>query len=76
MASPNEQSTRLLQRATDARCKHCPPERVCAWDCVQGAGFMDIVIGAMLEQQSNWALRPHDLGQEATREALMETFNG
>lgn len=68
---------RLKTCASEARCANCPPERVCAWGCIQGAGHEDIVIGAVLEQSQSWALeRADDPGLEATNRALWETFNG
>ena len=66
---------RLLTQASESRCKNCPPDRVCAWACVQGAGFTDILIGEVLEQSSDWALKHTDPGQEPTREALWDSFN-
>jgi hypothetical protein len=66
---------RLLTRASESRCQHCPPERVCAWGCVQGASYEDILIGAVLEQSHSWALETPEAGIEASREALWETFN-
>lgn len=62
---------RLLTRASESRCKHCPPDRVCAWDCVQGAGYEDIVIGAVLEQSKSWALEQPD----PVCRALWDTYN-
>lgn len=42
---------RLLARASAYRCATCPPERVCAWACIQGAGMEDIVAGAALAER-------------------------
>jgi hypothetical protein len=74
-----EHSARLLSRMNAYRCGDCPPERVCAWDCIQGAGVEDIMIGAVLEQGQSWALEagtPHrEPGQEATNRALWDIFN-
>ncbi len=33
-----------------ARCKDCPPERVCAWDCEQGQGVLEIMMGEALAE--------------------------
>jgi hypothetical protein len=30
------------------RCDDCPPERVCAWDCEQGQGVLEIMMGEAL----------------------------
>lgn len=71
-----DQPLRLKTRASEARCKNCPPDRVCAWDCVQGASYEDILIGAVLEQSQSWALEdPAEAGLEPMRNALWETFN-
>ena len=56
MTSTSTGPARLLPRSTESRCQTCPPERVCAWSCVQGAGTADIVTGAALEQSASWAL--------------------
>jgi hypothetical protein len=66
---------RLLARASASRCALCPTDRVCAWDCVQGAGAEDIVIGAVLEQSRGWALTPHDPGTQAVQAALWALYN-
>ncbi len=76
MSTDSQPARRLLTRASEERCKHCPPDRVCAWDCVQGAGITDIVIGAMLEQSDSWALRQAPADQGAVEQALWELFNG
>jgi hypothetical protein len=76
MTPRTERPVRLLSRASESRCAHCPPERVCAWACVQGAGVEDILIGAVLEQSQNWALERTNLGLEETNRALWDAFNG
>ena len=48
---------RLLTRANENRCQHCPPERVCAWACVQGTSLPDRVVGAVLEQSPQLGAR-------------------
>ncbi|MEP0762121.1 MAG: hypothetical protein HRF48_05215 [Chloroflexota bacterium] len=75
MTSQAPHPPRLLERASDCRCAHCPPERVCAWSCVQGLSPFDIVIGAALEQSDSWALQTPAPGQEAVHQALWETYN-
>jgi hypothetical protein len=75
MSPQKTQPARLLTHATESRCACCPPDRVCAWACVQGAGIEDIVIGAVLEQSQDWALERRDPGQEAVHQALWETYN-
>ena len=34
------------------RCDDCPPERVCAWDCEQGQGVLEIMMGEALAEQA------------------------
>jgi hypothetical protein len=75
MMQPIEHPPRLLCRASESRCASCPPDRVCAWACIQGTGVEDIVIGAMLEQSQNWPLRSSDPECTAAQQALWETYN-
>ncbi len=74
-----EKTSHLLTQMNENRCEHCPPDRVCAWNCIQGAGIEDILIGAVLEQSQSWALDAdmsnREPGQEATRRALWDIFN-
>ncbi|MBI5957275.1 MAG: hypothetical protein HY866_00975 [Chloroflexi bacterium] len=74
MAPQDTQTDHLLTHATESRCACCPPDRVCAWACVQGTGIEDIVIGAMLEQTLDWAQENTEPGQETIHRALMETY--
>lgn len=67
---------RLQTCASETRCQNCPPDRVCAWACNQGAGVEDIVIGAVLEQNQNWAYATDGPELEAAHRALWESFNG
>ncbi len=39
------------------RCNNCPPERVCAWDCEQGQGVLEIMMGEALAEQARLHLR-------------------
>lgn len=65
---------RLRTRASEHHCGCCPPQRVCAWDCVQGAGMMDILYGAILalEGASSGVGRA---ASEPTHTALWECYN-
>ena len=76
MTVQTNQPVRLLSRASESRCAHCPPERVCAWACIQGAGVEDILIGAVLEQSQSWALERTEPGVEEIDPALWDAFNG
>jgi hypothetical protein len=69
-------SSRLLERANEARCAQCPPERVCAWGCVQGTNRADVVTGAVLEQSPSWAVQAPVAGLAAVQQALWEVYNG
>ncbi|MBN1966309.1 MAG: hypothetical protein JW910_16795 [Anaerolineae bacterium] len=64
---------RLLTRASDHRCQNCPPDRVCAWGCIQGAGMMDIVIGAGLVLDGRDRLP--EPGAATGQNALMQAYN-
>ena len=75
MTPKNEPPIRLLTHASGCRCENCPPDRVCAWACVQGTNVVDILIGAVLEQSQDWALQPVKAGLEAPQQALWESFN-
>lgn len=44
-------NVRLKTHQTARRCGTCPPDRVCAWGCVQGAGVEDILIGYILQSE-------------------------
>lgn len=46
------------------RCEACPPERVCAWDCEQGQGVLEIMMGEALAEQARLAAR-ESIGLEA-----------
>jgi len=67
---------RLLDHPSECRCENCPPERVCAWACVQGMNIEDIIIGAMLEDSTNWAFQTERPEAEPVRQALWNSFNG
>ncbi|HML22625.1 MAG TPA: hypothetical protein PKD09_13315 [Aggregatilinea sp.] len=65
-----------LPRSDEARCRICPPERVCAWDCIQGANAEEIVINSLLEQRASSApdiATPS--GTDDTSRALWEVYN-
>lgn len=55
-------------------CDDCPPERVCAWGCVQGAGIEEAIIGAALALEGAPGV-PFSPGSEPTRAALWDSFN-
>lgn len=76
MSQRREPVTKLRLTASRYTCADCPPERVCAWGCLQGAGVAEIVIGAALALDGlpDPGLPPSP-GEEHTRRALWESFN-
>ena len=54
-----------------ARCDDCPPERVCAWDCEQGQGVLEIMMGEALAEQARLTLPS---GSEPTQQALYDIY--
>ncbi len=55
------------------RCDNCPPERVCAWDCEQGQGVLEIMMGEALAEQARLAW-PVDVEPEPTQQALYDIY--
>ncbi|CAG0928283.1 hypothetical protein TFLX_00815 [Thermoflexales bacterium] len=55
------------------RCDNCPPERVCAWDCEQGQGVLEIMMGEALAEQARLA-EQHTNGSEPTQQALYDIY--
>ena len=49
-------STDPVKKAIDPvnqdRCADCPPDRVCAWDCAQGQGVLEAMMGEALAEQA------------------------
>jgi hypothetical protein len=71
---PKPQSTRIRTVQSAWQCDCCPPERVCAWACLQGAGIEDIIIGAALALEGTGGTgmpRPAD----GAAPALWEVYN-
>ena len=44
--------TKFIEPVDQSRCDACPPERVCAWDCEQGQGVLEILMGEALTDQA------------------------
>jgi len=58
-----------------SRCDDCPPERVCAWDCEQGQGVLEIMMGEALAEQARSAARePIGLEAEPIERVLYEIY--
>ncbi|GAB4471617.1 MAG: hypothetical protein Kow00124_08830 [Anaerolineae bacterium] len=77
MVAPINITTRIKTVQDASACAHCPPDRVCAWACVQGTGISDIITGAALlfDGRLNDPIPPADPGAEAAELALWESFN-
>jgi hypothetical protein len=54
-----------------ACCDECPPERVCALDCEQGQGVLEIMMGEALAEQARLML---PVGSEPTQQALYDIY--
>jgi hypothetical protein len=63
--------------ASSHQCDECPPERICAWACVQGAGLEEIVVGAMLalEGRTSPALLLCEPDTQPITEAIWDSYN-
>ena len=55
------------------RCADCPPERVCAWDCEQGQGVLEIMMGEALAEQARLPL-PTESEAEPGQQVLYEIY--
>ena len=56
-----------------ARCDDCPSERVCAWDCEQGQGVLEIMMGEALAAEARQPAKP-DPDVEPIERALYEIY--
>ena len=66
-----QDTTREVGPVDQARCDNCPPERVCAWDCEQGQGVLEIMMGEALAEQARLQL---PVGSEPTQRALYDIY--
>ncbi len=67
--------TKLIGPVDQERCDDCPPERVCAWDCEQGQGVLEIMMGeALAEQARVAALEPIESEAESIERTLYEIY--
>lgn len=55
------------------QCDNCPPERVCAWDCEQGQGVLEIMMGEALAEQARLPL-PTESEAEPAQQVLYEIY--
>ena len=66
---------KLIEPVDQARCDDCPPERVCAWDCEQGQGVLEILMGEALADQARVAARkPIEPDDEPIEKVLYEIY--
>ena len=66
---------RIRTIASEYQCEDCPPERVCAWGCIQGAGVEEIIIGAALALEgTSWSLQMPVNEAEDISAPLMMTY--
>ncbi len=63
----------LHSRASAYQCRTCPPGRVCAQNCIQGASVADIIVGASLALGSS--THAAEMEQAGTRQALWNLYN-
>ena len=70
-----DENFRLQTRARACRCRDCPPDRVCAWDCVQGMNMADIVIGATLALERQINIPDPEEENSFVFEGLWRTYN-
>lgn len=76
----SEQSKPTLTIRTTAsayRCQDCPPDRVCAWGCIQGAGVEEIIITASLAlEDDRWSLKMPQPPEQSQDNAEPDSFMG
>jgi hypothetical protein len=60
-------SDKAIGPVDQKRCDDCPPERVCAWDCEQGQGVLERMMGEALAEQARLML---PVGSEPAQQAL------
>ena len=65
--------TKAINPVNPQRCDNCPPERVCAWDCEQGQGVLEILMGEALAEQARLAWQ-NASGSEPTQQALYDIY--
>lgn len=66
---------RLRATASQYQCDCCPPDRVCAWACVQGAGVEEIIYSAILALEGIPGPELSEPGGEPSHAALWDSFN-
>ena len=64
-------SDKAIGPVDQARCDDCPPERVCAWDCEQGQGMLEIMMGEALAEQARLML---PIDSEPAQQALHDIY--
>ncbi|MBI5563534.1 MAG: hypothetical protein HY870_01470 [Chloroflexi bacterium] len=64
---------REVEPVDQARCDDCPPERVCAWDCEQGQGVLEIMMGEALTDDARRPIKTEP-DVEPIERALYEIY--
>ena len=64
---------KAIEPVDQDRCADCPPERVCAWDCEQGQGVLEIMMGEALAEQARLPL-PTESEAEPGQQVLYEIY--
>ena len=68
---PTDSIPKFVGPVDQVRCDDCPPEHVCAWDCEQGQGVLEIMMGEALAEQ---ARAKQSEGSEPTQQALYDIY--
>jgi hypothetical protein len=71
IAMSTKSAEQVVEPVNQDRCADCPPERVCAWDCEQGQGLLEILMGEALAEQARLML---PVGSEPTQQALYDIY--
>ncbi len=72
---PTEDTQRTINPVDQSRCDDCPPERVCAWDCEQGQGVLEILMGeALADQARSAAQKSIESEDEPIEKVLYEIY--
>jgi hypothetical protein len=66
---------RIKTHQSPRRCATCPPDRVCAWACIQGANVEDLIAGLVLQSEGKLTPPFPDPGAQAAEDALWASFN-
>ncbi len=68
-------NVRIKYTQSPRRCATCPPDRVCAWSCIQGASVEDLIVGLVLQSQGKLTPPYPEPGVLESHSAIAEAFN-